>query len=132
MRFTPTRPVLFFAREGAEDDEVDAAAEALERALQRLSSWLESQSQPYTFAELRRLFQHLAERAPEQSVIARIRKGIEILPPAKRILLGGQEEQIEATSWRPLIEVLGRSYRAALKFRYAFANDLNGGLIRSS
>jgi hypothetical protein len=123
--------VLSMQRASATDQEIAQAKQALQKALTRLSDWLETNGQLYTYLQLQGLIANL-QGWGFNDANDNLNRLLSILPPTKQILVSGDPQGFGGKDWRPTITALTHAYGFYLGTHYAFAQSLNVGLTRDA
>jgi hypothetical protein len=125
----PHTAVLFQKRAQATDDEVSAANSSLQAAAGRLGRWLDSNRQPYAFADLVQLIQEM--QTFNGSSYENLIKAAVLAPSLKRLLVSGQSAAIGAGDWGAVLRAAAGVYSSLLHEQYTFKQDMSSGLLRA-
>lgn len=134
VQLNPHVKVAFMSADSASDEEVIAAGAAFENSLDRLGQWLAARGQEYTFTQMlafvERLETWMKANGENPDLFEKLRKGFDVLPASKRILIAGSERSIAPQEWPSVMKALGQGYMPFLAVKYAFKKDLNSALVR--
>lgn len=125
--------ILFDHEQSAGYARVEEAGAAIERAMERIGLWLQTQNQRYAFADFRQLLLRLSKSMESGGVaqagfLRKLERGIAVLKPGKQILVYGSQEHVDGHEWRTLCRIVARALRAYVHGVYAFKPGYDAAL----
>lgn len=121
---------------GAAESKVRAASVSLQRGLARLGIWLATQNQSLSYQQItlavNSLAQWLQEGGKDSSGMHALRQAVLVLPEAKSILIGGDENSLSGADWIPLTTALGHGLYLYLAVANGYDANLDAALVRET
>lgn len=130
----PHARVLFLRETHATDAQVRAAAAAMRAAIDVLAAWLNQRQQSYSFAQLDHFLEALeawmSKSGGATGAISTFREAVNLMPEAKRMLIGGNRAVVEGPEWLAVGGLMARVFHFYLASRFSFADDVENGFTR--